>query len=332
MVGILVAMFVLDKWLALASLLVVPIMFWFTQFVARYTRRGFRDLQKDLGELNAVMEESISGQKVITAFRRNDYRGRAFREHNEAVFRAGVYGQQLRALADAAHERARQLLRDRAWPGWAACLRLRGLVSVGIDRHLHHLRPELHQPARASWPTCTTRSRPRWPGRSVSSRSSTRLRRSTRPRLPRRSSAIRGDVRFEHVDFGYRPDQQVIKDMSLHAHAGRDRSPWSDRPAPARRRSSTCSRASTRSTTAASRSTARDIPRHPQGRPAPPARARAAGHVPVFRQRAGQHPLRPAGRDGRRGDRGRRDGRRRPFHPPAARRATRRCSPSAPAT
>ena len=72
LVGILIAMFALDLWLALASLLVVPIMFWFTQFVAKYTRRGFRDLQKSLGELNAVMEEAISGQKVVKAFRRND--------------------------------------------------------------------------------------------------------------------------------------------------------------------------------------------------------------------------------------------------------------------
>src|SRR5512143_2539229 len=91
MAGILIAMFLLDKWLALASLLVVPIMFWFTQFVARYTRRGFRDLQKDLGDLNATMEESISGQKVITAFRRNESAVAAFRERNQAVFRAGVY-------------------------------------------------------------------------------------------------------------------------------------------------------------------------------------------------------------------------------------------------
>ncbi|MEO7669862.1 MAG: ABC transporter transmembrane domain-containing protein, partial [Polyangia bacterium] len=34
MVGILVAMFVLDRWLALAALVVVPVMFWFTRFVA----------------------------------------------------------------------------------------------------------------------------------------------------------------------------------------------------------------------------------------------------------------------------------------------------------
>jgi ATP-binding cassette, subfamily B, multidrug efflux pump len=87
MAGILVAMFVLDKWLALASLLVVPIMFWFTQFVARYTRKGFRELQKHLGELNGVMEESISGEKVIKAFRRNESVIETFRQRNQEVFR-----------------------------------------------------------------------------------------------------------------------------------------------------------------------------------------------------------------------------------------------------
>ena len=49
LIGILIAMFVLSPWLALSSLLVMPIMFWFTQFVARYTRKGFRNLQKELG-------------------------------------------------------------------------------------------------------------------------------------------------------------------------------------------------------------------------------------------------------------------------------------------
>jgi len=56
-------MFILDWRLALVSLLVVPIMLWFTNFVARYTRKGFERLQRHLGELNGVMEESISGQR-----------------------------------------------------------------------------------------------------------------------------------------------------------------------------------------------------------------------------------------------------------------------------
>jgi len=89
--GIVVAMFILNHWLALATLLVVPIMLWFTEFVAKYTRRGFRELQKHLGGMNSVMEEAISGQKVVKAFHRKDSVIETFREHNQKVYEAGVY-------------------------------------------------------------------------------------------------------------------------------------------------------------------------------------------------------------------------------------------------
>ncbi len=91
MAGILTVMFTLNHWLALASLFVVPLMIWFTRFVAKYTRKGFRDLQKNLGDLNSVAEEAISGQKVIKAYRRNSSVIEAFRVRNRAVFEAGVY-------------------------------------------------------------------------------------------------------------------------------------------------------------------------------------------------------------------------------------------------
>ena len=131
MVGILVAMFVLDRWLALASLLVVPIMFWFTNFVARYTRKGFRELQKHLGELNGVMEEAISGQKVVKAFRRNESVIAAFRQHNQEVYRAGVYANTyallLMPLTNVLGNFFVIVLAGLG--GWLA---LQGLVSVGI--------------------------------------------------------------------------------------------------------------------------------------------------------------------------------------------------------
>lgn len=89
--GILVTMFILNFWLALASVIVVPIMFWFTSFIARYTRKGFRELQKDLGELNGVMEETISGLRVIKTFRRSDAAIDEFRKHNQNVYRSAIY-------------------------------------------------------------------------------------------------------------------------------------------------------------------------------------------------------------------------------------------------
>jgi ABC-type multidrug transport system fused ATPase/permease subunit len=64
--GILAAILVLKFWLALASVVVAPIMFWFTDYIARYTRRGYRDLQRDLGQINAVMEDAISGWSKLS--------------------------------------------------------------------------------------------------------------------------------------------------------------------------------------------------------------------------------------------------------------------------
>ncbi len=131
LVGILIAMFTLDVWLALASLVVVPIMFWFTQFVATYTRRGFRELQRSMGELNAVMEEAISGQKVVKAFGRNESVLQAFRQHNQATYAAGVtannYALLLMPLTSVLGNFFIIVLA--AFGGWLA---LRDLVTVGV--------------------------------------------------------------------------------------------------------------------------------------------------------------------------------------------------------
>jgi len=131
LVGILIAMVTLDVWLALASLVVVPIMFWFTQFVATYTRRGFRELQRSMGELNAVMEEAISGQKVVKAFGRNESVLQAFRQHNQATYAAGVtannYALLLMPLTSVLGNFFIIVLA--AFGGWLA---LRDLVTVGV--------------------------------------------------------------------------------------------------------------------------------------------------------------------------------------------------------
>ena len=131
MLGIIVAMFLLDRWLALASLFVVPIMFWFTQFVARYTRKGFRDLQRDLGQLNGVMEEAISGQKTAQAFRRKRAAIEAFQRHNQQVFQAGVYANSYALLLMPITSVLGNLFVI-VLAGLGGWLALSGLVSVGI--------------------------------------------------------------------------------------------------------------------------------------------------------------------------------------------------------
>ncbi len=130
LLGILVAMFVLNVWLALASVIVTPIMFWFTNFVARYTRKGFRGLQRNLGELNGMMEEAISGQRVIHMFGRSEDVAATFREQNEAVFRSGVTANSYALLLMPITHQLGNLFVI-AIAGLGGWLALQGLATVG---------------------------------------------------------------------------------------------------------------------------------------------------------------------------------------------------------
>ena len=131
LIGIMIAMFLLDVWLALTALLVIPIMFWFTQFVARNTRKGFRELQKQLGEMYGIMEESISGLKVIKAFRRNAEVIERFQSQNEKVFEAAVYANSYAMMLMPLTNVLGNLfvIVIAAVGGWIA---LKGLVTVGV--------------------------------------------------------------------------------------------------------------------------------------------------------------------------------------------------------
>jgi len=216
--GILVAMFVLNAWLALATLIVVPIMFWFTEFVARYTRKGFRELQKQLGLLNSAMEESISGGKVVMAFRRNESAVENFRKHNQAVYNVGVYANSyallLMPLTNVLGNFFVIVL-----AGLGGYLALRGLVSVGIIATFISYGQNFINPLRQI--------------ANMYNSIQAALARAERvfeiidtgPEVRDEANAIpfdqiEGRVRFENVDFGYLPGVPIIKHMTLEAKAG----------------------------------------------------------------------------------------------------------------
>jgi ATP-binding cassette, subfamily B, multidrug efflux pump len=66
--GVTIAMFYLNWMLAIVTLIVVPLMLFVTKKVITYSSSNFIKRQRDLGELNGIVEESITGQEVITLF------------------------------------------------------------------------------------------------------------------------------------------------------------------------------------------------------------------------------------------------------------------------
>jgi ATP-binding cassette subfamily B protein len=218
MSGIIVTMFVLDRWLALASVIVVPVMFWFTNFVAKYTRRGFKDLQKHLGALNGVMEESISGQKVVKIFRRNESVIEAFRMRNEAAYRAGVsantYALLLMPITAVLGNLFVIVLAGLG--GWLA---LAGLVSVGVIATFISYAQNFVQPLRQISNLYNTIQAALAGAERVFDIVDTK---SEIDDAAGHLSLgeIRGHVKFDGVAFGYAKDAPVLREMSLDARPG----------------------------------------------------------------------------------------------------------------
>ncbi len=218
LVGIIIAMFMLDAWLAITSLFVIPILFWFTQFVARYTRKGFRELQKQLGEMNSVMEESLSGLKVIKAFRRNDEVIDTFRVENIKVFKASVYANSYSMLLMPLTNVLGNLfiIVIAAFGGWLA---LKGLVTVGVIASFIIYGQNFIQPLRQLATMYNT----------IQSALAGSERIFEILDIPSEVDitgingpiTIAGAIRFDHVRFGYQKGVSVVKDMTFDAEPGK---------------------------------------------------------------------------------------------------------------
>ena len=218
LVGIIVAMFLLDAWLAMTSLLVIPLMFWFTQFVARYTRKGFRELQKKLGDMNGVMEESISGLKVIKVFRRNAEVIDEFRRQNNEVFKAAVYANNYAMILMPLTNVLGNLfvIVIAAYGGWIA---LKGLVTVGVIASFIIYGQNFIQPLRQLATMYNTIQS----ALAGSERIFEILEVPSEVDAPHEplSSTIAGSINFDHVSFAYEKNVPVVREMTFDAEQGK---------------------------------------------------------------------------------------------------------------
>jgi ATP-binding cassette subfamily B protein len=70
LVGVAVMMFLLNVRLAIVTLITVPLMVTLSRWIAKKTRSGFRQQQAFLGDLNGIIEETVTGARVVKAYNR----------------------------------------------------------------------------------------------------------------------------------------------------------------------------------------------------------------------------------------------------------------------
>ena len=83
LVGALVMVALINPWLALITLAIVPLMCWFAVIQRRRQKQAFADMRKETGEINAQVESSVSGIRVSRAYTATNHELKKFEVANK---------------------------------------------------------------------------------------------------------------------------------------------------------------------------------------------------------------------------------------------------------
>jgi ATP-binding cassette, subfamily B, multidrug efflux pump len=218
LVGVAAIMLLLNWRLAAVTLVTAPLMVALSRGIAKHTRSGFRQQQAYMGDLNGLIEETITGQRVVKAYGREKDVVAQFKGINQklrvASTRAQIFAGALPPVTSLVNNTGLTIVALAG--GWMA---VRGLATVGdIASFVQYAR-------RFGWPLNSIASLYNEIQSAIAGAERVFETLDEVPELSDSVTAVplvevAGDVVFENVCFGYEPGVPVLKDVSLHAQPG----------------------------------------------------------------------------------------------------------------
>ncbi|HEY6674633.1 MAG TPA: ABC transporter ATP-binding protein [Rubrobacteraceae bacterium] len=218
LVGIVVAMFILDWRLALVSFAIIPVMLLTNVFFARRARRAFRTTRETVGDVTAGLQEEIIGVREAQAFNRTAANIERFRERNAANRAANVQAVAITS-AFAPTIDVLSTLATAVVIGYGGYLALTGTLTVGLLTAFLIYVQQFFRPILLASQVYTQ-------GQAAlagSERIYNILDEEAEPPDPpgaRKLGEIEGRIQFEDVTFAYDPGRSVLHDVSFHIEPG----------------------------------------------------------------------------------------------------------------
>ena len=245
MIGTLVILYILNWKLSLIVTVCYGIMFWYMKFSGAKSKVFYAKQQQSLGELDGYIEEMVSGQKVVKVFNHEQASFQDFLEKNEKLRKEGTGAQSyaatmvpvvvsisyinyaivavlggilaMRGMADVGSLASYLVfVRQAALPINQFTQQSNFLLSAlaGAERvfDVMNLEPEVDEgdvtlvnvrKENGILKECQEKTG-KWAWRSKDGE----------------LTMLRGDVRFENVDFGYTKEHMILKNISLYAKPG----------------------------------------------------------------------------------------------------------------
>jgi ATP-binding cassette subfamily B multidrug efflux pump len=217
-IGVATMMFVINARLAVVSLVTIPLMMFLSQWIAQRTRRGFRRQQASLGELNGIIEETVTGQRVVKAYVREQATIEQFDDANQRLRRASTYAQIFAGVMGPINNFVNNV-GFAIVAGAGGLMAVQGLATVGTIASFVNYARQFSRPLnQLSNLYSTIQSAIAGAERVFEVIDQV-------PELQDAPAAqpltqVRGDVVFDDVCFGYEAGVPVLKRVSLHAQPG----------------------------------------------------------------------------------------------------------------
>ncbi|MCY3979772.1 MAG: ABC transporter ATP-binding protein [Chloroflexi bacterium] len=216
--GIMVAMLLLNLPLAIGTLIILPIMLFITKTITERTRVAFRGMQKNLGILNAVMEENITGIRAVQAYAQESAAITQFQAASAAYRKVGIRADFITAALGPMFT-TMMILSVAATALLGGWLALRDVVSVGVLATFVIYIMNFFRPMRGiAMVYNQLQSALAGAERIFAVLDATPTVTDAADAEPLRD--IRGAVRFERVSFAYQPGELVLNDISLDVTPG----------------------------------------------------------------------------------------------------------------
>ncbi len=216
--GIMAAMFLLSWRLAIGTLTIMPLMLFITAAITKRSRIAFRQVQRNMGLLNTVMEENIAGIRVVKALAREEATFQQFQEANETYREAGTRADIITAALGPMFTTMSTLTIavTALLGGWLA---LRDTVQVGVIATFIIYIRTFFRPMR-SIAMLYNQLQSALAGAErifnvLDVQSAVQDDKDAQP-LPR----VEGHVRFDNVSFAYEKDKPVLININLEAKPG----------------------------------------------------------------------------------------------------------------
>ena len=218
MIGVVIMMLTISPLMTLITLLILPVSMIFISFIMKHSQKYFKTQQEYLGHINGQVEENYGGHLVVKAFGKEQDVIDEFKKTNNVLYNSAWKSQFLSGMM----QPIMTFVGNLGYVGVAisgAFLAINGTISIGdIQAFITYVKNFTQPIAQIAQVTNMMQSMMAAAERVFEFLEEEEEDQITENPVPIEN--VKGVVDFEHVHFGYNPDNIIVNDFNAHVKAG----------------------------------------------------------------------------------------------------------------